>query len=58
MPESYIDDITIVPEVEITGEGRGNAVLRYPVGTCTSDPSHKRICRMEILDREGNVEYE
>ena len=55
MPESYIDDITIVPEVEITGEGKGNAVLRYSVDTCTADHSHKRTCRVEILDREGNV---
>ena len=55
MPESYIDDITIVPEVEITGEGKGNAVLRYSVDTCIADHSHKRTCRVEILDREGNV---
>ena len=49
MPESYIDDITLVPEVELTGDGKGNAVIRYSVDTCGEDGS----CRVEILDKEG-----
>ena len=48
MPESYIDDITLVPEVELTGEGKGNAVIRYSIETCGKDGP----CRVEILDKE------
>ena len=55
MPESYIDDITLVPEVELTSEGKGNAVLRYSVDTCTAEGSLQLTCQVEILDREGNV---
>ena len=49
MPESYIDDITLVPEVELTGDGKGNAIIRYSIDTCGEDGS----CRVEILDNEG-----
>ena len=49
MPESYIDDITLVPEVELTGDGKGNAIIRYSIDTCGEDD----CCLVEILDREG-----
>ena len=49
MPESYIDDITLVPEVELTGGGKGNAIIRYSIDTCGEDD----CCLVEILDREG-----
>ena len=49
MPESYIDDITLVSEVELTGDGKGNAIIRYSIDTCGEDD----CCLVEILDREG-----
>ena len=55
MPESYIDDITLIPEVELTGGARGNTVLRYSIGTCSTDSSSQLPCHVEILDQEGNL---
>ncbi len=54
MPQSFISDITLIPEVELTGGGKGNAVLRYSIDTCCADDSAEPACRVEILDKEGN----
>ena len=54
MPETFIDDITLVPEVEVTEDGKGNAVLHYTVETCGQTGPEQPSCQVEILDREGN----
>ena len=55
MPENYIDDISLVPEVKHTGEGRGDAGISYRIRMGGEDVSDGNDCLVEVLDQEGNM---
>ncbi len=54
MPENYIDDITLVSDVDVTGEGKGNAVITYRIDTGGDKDASELPCSVKIFDREGN----
>ena len=52
---SFIDDISLVPEVKHTGEGRGDAGISYRIRMGGEDVSDGNDCLVEVLDQEGNM---
>lgn len=54
MPENYIDDITLIPEVEAAEGNTGKAVLRYTIGVGGPKALQAQDCEVELLDRDGN----
>ena len=53
MPKSYIDDITLVPEVVHTGEGSGDVTLRYQIRMGGENICDEKSCRVEVFDANG-----
>ena len=55
LPENYIDDITLVPEVNLKGNGIGDAVIRYAVDVNCGSKTEELPCTVSVFDQEGRL---